>query len=322
METRIEGHRRPLFVFGGALMSAFAPQRLPDEFQLVALMAGIACVAYGVWPYVVYSCDWLLSKRRGSLLLALVGFLLMAVGGFAVWRAFFPTPAALAGKEANTETKGEADIEFLKERWAEFVSKVNGDKIFPATVTQTPPPVPPTLNTGDDLKKPQPTDHPAKQVFPLVRVADVKYSAFKNHAGTDDNPDDDGQVIALSRMTLTNPSPTDRISLEIHLEIVAPDGHKERLDTLGVGNFGRVLGVNDRITLVKRNAGMADPWPLIKSPVDIAAQSTVAGSMEFLRNPYDKDDRLRFTKLMTANPPMSLIFHDLVSGREVRVSIE
>nr|WP_299857820.1 hypothetical protein [Sphingomonas bacterium] len=157
-----------------------------------------------------------------------------------------------------------------------------------------------------------------------IRVTKVKQSSFNNYSGMVDPPNEqyDGQIISLARMTITNLSRENRVSLEVTLLITASDGTHISLDTLGIGPFGRELGVNDRGTLSLKKYGLSSQ-SILKAPIEIAPQASVAGGMAFVHLPFDVNDRNQFLRLIVEHKAsITLILHDLVSGGEIKIPIE
>jgi hypothetical protein len=83
---------------------------------------------------------------------------------------------------------------------------------------------------------------------------------------------------------ISNISRDTAVTLEIHLRIKGPSNANFSLRADGQGPFGRVYGVNDKGTLMARNAGVSVAEVFI-SPVHIPPQQSVQRDLKFFFGP-------------------------------------
>lgn len=94
---------------GGAVVSAFGPDLVPEVWKLPVFLAGVVLVCVSFAPRLGALCRWILGwKVGGRMTLIVLGALLMLTGGFVAYQGFSGGRIAPTAKPKSGENSAEA----------------------------------------------------------------------------------------------------------------------------------------------------------------------------------------------------------------------
>jgi len=158
----------------------------------------------------------------------------------------------------------------------------------------------------------------AKSVSIPVAFAEITFRSFVNYPirGRAAEANEFGEACALyyGATTITNISVSRSATLNLFLNLTSQDGWDLKIPASPVGAFGQRL---DRHAMLGNFVRLGTDTPVyLENPIHLKAGESVTGTLLFMFDPFDDEQRLAFLERVVNQPQFEqrLIVSDLVSG--------